>query len=111
MDNEQILGQFKNGNFHGQGALYCANGDKYTGGWVEDKKSGHGVFIWFTGDRYEGQYKDDMRNGKGIYYYATGNRYRGDWIDGKMTGHGVFVWSTGDRYEMRCSPMSRHHSL
>jgi hypothetical protein len=52
-----------------------------------------------------------MRNGKGIYYYATGNRYRGDWIDGKMTGHGVFVWSTGDRYEMRCSPMSRHHSL
>ena len=30
-----------------------ANGDKYTGDWVDDVKTGNGVYIFANGDRYD----------------------------------------------------------
>jgi hypothetical protein len=45
-----------NGNKHGKGTYYFANGRKYTGGWVDDKQSGQGVLTWMNGERYELRY-------------------------------------------------------
>ena len=58
----------------------------------------------WAGDRYEGDFVDNKRTGKGIYTWATGDRYDGDWIDGKQNGKGSFVYGpnsqrAGDRYE------------
>jgi hypothetical protein len=33
-----------------------ANGDNYTGEWVEDEKTGRGTYTWSDGDRYEIRY-------------------------------------------------------
>ena len=32
---------------------------------IENKKSGHGVFAWPSGARYEGEFFDNIRVGKG----------------------------------------------
>lgn len=40
----------------------------YTGGYVNDKKSGYGVFRWASGAIYEGEYFDDQRQGYGEMY-------------------------------------------
>ena len=38
---------------HGQGEMYYANGDQYSGTWVDDKKEGTGAYISTSKDRYE----------------------------------------------------------
>ena len=46
---------------NGQGTYYYASGERYEGGWKNDKKEGYGVFYWSNGDRYEGEWKDGKR--------------------------------------------------
>jgi hypothetical protein len=48
-----LLGQYKEGKMNGKGTYYYADGDKYTGDWVDEQKTGQGVFIWASGNRYE----------------------------------------------------------
>ncbi len=48
-----MLGQYKDGKINGKGTLYYADGDKYTGDFVNDKKEGEGIYIWGNGNRYE----------------------------------------------------------
>jgi len=38
---------------NGKGTYYYANGNKYIGDWVDDFRSGQGVFKWSDGGRYE----------------------------------------------------------
>lgn len=35
------------------------------------KREGKGVFTWHDGERYEGGFKNDKRDGFGTYYYAN----------------------------------------
>ena len=84
---------------HGNTNCNYANGSNYTGDWVEGRQTGHGVFTWSNGDRYEGQFKDNQKHGTGTQYYASEGNYIGDWVEDKKAGKGVFIWTTGDRYE------------
>jgi hypothetical protein len=86
MFNKHLMGQMKDGNFNGKGTYYYANGNKYTGDWINDKMSGHGVFTWTDGDRYEGQYKDGKKNGKGKFRYANGQVKEGMWSNDNFIG-------------------------
>ncbi|CAF0936923.1 unnamed protein product [Adineta ricciae] len=57
--NEWRVGQWKDDKKHGTGTVTWPpepNGksNTYTGGWVEGKRTGHGVYIFANGDRYEG---------------------------------------------------------
>ena len=77
---EQLLGQWKDNKAHGKGKLDCVDGSRYTGEWIKDKKLGRGKMVWgastqWAGDMYEGDYVDDMRTGQGVYIYANGDRY------------------------------------
>jgi hypothetical protein len=60
----------------------------YEGNYVDDKKSGYGVFLWPSGSRYEGNFKDDFRDGFGIMQWADGTTYEGEWVKGVQTGKG-----------------------
>jgi hypothetical protein len=44
-----------NGIFHGKGIMYFNNGTKYVGWWIENKKSGNGMWTCENGEKYEGQ--------------------------------------------------------
>ncbi|CAF4042965.1 unnamed protein product [Adineta steineri] len=50
--NREMKGEKK----HGKGQMEFANGDKYTGIWVEGTRTGQGVFIYANSDRYESRY-------------------------------------------------------
>jgi hypothetical protein len=54
--HEHLMGQMKNDKCNGQGVKYFANGDTYTGDWVNDQKAGQGVFTSVDGERYERRY-------------------------------------------------------
>jgi hypothetical protein len=41
---------------HGQGVFTWADGRKYEGEYIDDKKQGHGVFKWPDGRQYDGQW-------------------------------------------------------
>ncbi len=53
---EYRLGEFKDDQQNGNGTYYFVNGKKYTGGWVNNQKTGQGVLILANGDRYEVEY-------------------------------------------------------
>jgi hypothetical protein len=38
---------------NGKGTYYFVNGNKYTGDWINNHRTGQGIFIWSNGDRYE----------------------------------------------------------
>jgi hypothetical protein len=69
---------------HGTGTHNYANGNKYTGDWIEGEQTGHGVFTWANGDQYEGEFDKGIR-----------------------TGYGVATFLNRGRYEMRYSQISR----
>eukprot|EP00826_Nyctotherus_ovalis_P015810 TRINITY_DN14527_c0_g1_i18.p2 TRINITY_DN14527_c0_g1~~TRINITY_DN14527_c0_g1_i18.p2 ORF type:complete len:108 (+),score=6.19 TRINITY_DN14527_c0_g1_i18:77-400(+) len=47
------------------GLLMLPNGERYSGEWAEDSKSGEGVQFYSDGCKYEGHWKDNVRDGKG----------------------------------------------
>ena len=49
--------------------MFWANGDRYEGDFVDDKRTGRGAFIWANGDRYEGEFIDDHRLHTGRYIF------------------------------------------
>ena len=76
-------GEFKNGNFHGQGTLTHSNGSIYKGDFKDHYKTGYGVYFiksgeWY-GDKYEGQFKDGNFHGKGTYTHKNGTVYKGEY--------------------------------
>eukprot|EP01015_Nassula_variabilis_P032256 TRINITY_DN746_c0_g3_i1.p3 TRINITY_DN746_c0_g3~~TRINITY_DN746_c0_g3_i1.p3 ORF type:complete len:123 (-),score=70.42 TRINITY_DN746_c0_g3_i1:141-509(-) len=60
-----------------------ADGRKYTGSYLDDKKHGYGVFEWPDGRKYEGMWKNGKQHGRGVYTSASGKRREGEWADGK----------------------------
>jgi hypothetical protein len=43
----------KDGKKHSKGKMDYAIGDKYIGIWVNDNRTGQGIYTWSSGDRYE----------------------------------------------------------
>ena len=44
---------------------------------------GEGLFTWADGRRYEGQYLSDKKHGYGVFTWPDGRKYEGQWKDGK----------------------------
>ena len=70
--NADYIGETIDGNPHGRGVLYFANGDLYEVDFVDGNPSGKGIFYFANGDRYEGDF---------VYGKRTGNRRQtSSWI-------------------------------
>jgi hypothetical protein len=71
MDGSSYTGHFRNGMKHGHGTFRWfgdINGT-YTGQWVDNKKSGRGMWTSdFDGSVYEGEYLNDVPHGAGTMY-------------------------------------------
>jgi hypothetical protein len=47
---------------------------------------GNGKYSWANGDRYEGQYVKNKKHGAGHFTGADGSHYHGEFKDGVKTG-------------------------
>lgn len=41
--------------------------------------NGRGIFTWADGRRYEGDYIDDKKQGLGVFLWPDGRKYEGEW--------------------------------
>ena len=79
LKNATYVGEYKNGNFHGQGTLAFNNGEKYIGEFINGMRSGKGTLTWADGGKYVGEFKDDNRNGEGTTTFPSENKYIGQY--------------------------------
>jgi len=93
-NGDKYVGGWKNGTFHGKGALTLSNGGKYVGEFMDGKLHGHGTITFSNGDKYIGQLRSDHIYGRGTYKYG---------IDGRVilgvTENGTFPyeWEVAER--------------
>ena len=93
---EKYDGEWREGQRHGYGSQFYANGNlKYEGEYKYNKMDGKGSFYYKNGDRYEGDFKDNKRHGIGTYYFANGDRFVGDYKDDRRNGKGTMIFGDG----------------
>ena len=124
-NNEIYKGMWNiNGEKEGFGIFIDKEGNKYIGGWKEDKFNGYGRLISMNGDYYEGEwmngiiqgngkyynkkeeytyigeFKENKFNGKGkITYYKSNMKYEGNFEKGFKEGKGKLIFEDGSYYE------------
>jgi hypothetical protein len=70
--------------------------------------SGYGIYLYADGIRYDGQFLLDKKEGFGIYKWTDGRMYEGWWHKGKQHGPGTYhdtakksvrngLWENGKR--------------
>ena len=96
---DRYVGNFNQGKPHGQGILYCSNGNKYLGDWEHARKQGKGRFVFKEGHEYFGDFHQDKFHGKGVMEFADGDQYDGDWQLSMPDGLGVYTFKNKERYE------------
>jgi hypothetical protein len=70
--------------------MYYGNGNKYDGDWLDDQRTGKGVFNWKNGDKFDGEFLNGQRNGNGICFFnKTNTKYIGDWSNDRKNGKGI----------------------
>ncbi|XP_061685689.1 alsin isoform X3 [Syngnathoides biaculeatus] len=98
-------GSFQDGLRHGHGMLRSGKLNTSTpsvfiGQWVNDKKTGYGVFDDITkGEKYIGMWQDNMRHGTGVVVTQFGLYYEGSFKDDKMMGNGILLSEDDTTYE------------
>ncbi len=78
----RTTGTMRAGRLQGPVRHEFVGGNRYEGGWRDDRMHGHGVFVWAEGDRFEGNYENDRPNGYGTFRRADGEVFRGEWKNG-----------------------------
>jgi hypothetical protein len=95
---DKYVGEFKDGNYHGQGTNTFASGNKYVGEYKNGNYHGQGTYTFADGENYVGEWKDGKRNGQGTNTFADGENYVGEWKDGKRNGQGTNTFADGENY-------------
>jgi hypothetical protein len=97
---ERYAGEFEEGDKHGEGTEYYADGKvKYKGNFRDNLRSDYGVYFYRNGDKYAGWFQNNVPNGKGTYYFADGSRLVASFKNGQPTPGGTMYESNGARGE------------
>jgi hypothetical protein len=116
---QKYVGEFKNGQRHGQGTLYLplqremsgrwdndaiiegsatlSDGTRYIGGWKFGYRHGKGKLIYSDGRVYVGKFHDGQKHGQGTMKYPDGRIYVGDYWKGQRTGVGTMTYPNGQK--------------
>ncbi len=71
--------------------LFNNNNFIYKGMWnINGEKEGFGVFLEKDGNKYIGGWKQDKFHGYGRLVSKNGDYYEGEWVDGVIEGDGKF---------------------
>ncbi|WP_394334406.1 M48 family metalloprotease [Spirosoma rigui] len=93
---ERYVGEFEEGDKHGEGVEYYADGKlKYKGNFRDNLRADYGVYYYRNGDKYMGSFRQNVPNGKGIYYFADGDRFVGIFQNGQPTREGKMYSGSG----------------
>lgn len=91
MGDDIYMGEYIDGKPHGSGKMVFAKTDirkSYTGQWKNGDFDGEGILLYKNGDSYSGEFKDGMPHGIGKYMDAEGTYYQGSWEHGMRSGQG-----------------------
>lgn len=81
---ERYIGEFEEGDKHGEGVEYYADGKlKYRGNFRDNLRADYGVYHYRNGDQYAGWFRNNVPNGKGAYTFADGERLVGLFRNGQ----------------------------
>ena len=98
-DGDRDTGGWVDDVQHGKGVYRFHNGDVYEGEYVKGQRTGNGIFTFANGNKYVGQFKNGAQDGEGTFTWVGGASYSGSWKTGRRDGEGTYVWSNGDTYE------------
>ncbi len=93
-------GNFANDMRNGYGVYYYADGSIYQGEFVNDLKTDTDATLIIknadgTEDIYTGGFLDDIKSGYGEYRWDSGAVYVGDFANDVMEGQGTYTWPDG----------------
>lgn len=92
--------RLRDGTKQGIGQSLFPNDDCYAGEYVENQRSGVGVYWWADSSIiYCGQWLRNMREGYGRAIYPDGSRYLGYWVNDKKHGRGRYTYPNGSSYD------------
>lgn len=90
-------GYWKENMFHGLGKTTFSNGNIYEGEYIENKKSGFGVFLWTASKKgwkiFAGYWLNGKRHGNGVLLFENGKQEYQVWKEG--TKIGTDEWKEG----------------
>jgi hypothetical protein len=95
---DKYVGEFRDGQYNGQGTYTSSTGDKTVGEFRDGKPNGQGTLTFSNGDKYVGEFSDGMSNGQGTLTLSNGAKYVGDFRDGKFNGQGTYTSANGNKY-------------
>ncbi len=98
-DGSSYEGRLEDGHKVGHGTYIWANGQRYSGNWLNDLPDGEGELISSGGDRYKGGFIKGRRHGQGRVVYSDKSEYNGTWRDDLPSGAGVIQFIDGDVYD------------
>jgi len=100
-------GEYRFGEFDGDGTYFFASGEKYIGKWKKGNQNGFGIYInsknktssviYNKGKLIKQTFKIDIEDGKHIYEYTNGYKYDGNFVNGFKHGEGTLI--SGDNNE------------
>ena len=93
-DGNKYVGEWKGGDFDGQGNRTLANGGKYVGGFKDGKLPGTGAIIFPNGDTYVGQFRFDYIFGQGTYKYGLDGGVK---LGITANGNFPYEWEVAER--------------
>lgn len=94
----KYVGGFLRGKRSGlHGIMYHANGDMYSGGWLEDRPHGHGEYTcvshpfvpltkcrFANGAKFSGRWRRGLRHGTGTVILPDHSALLQEWVDGVL---------------------------
>ena len=96
---DRYIGDFANGNFHGQGQFTFGTtnrtGDKYEGDFYKGEFHGNGTYFYANGDRFVGSFRFGKKNGRGVLYTHDGETIPGRWRNDKLVAELYIYPATG----------------
>ena len=105
VDGEMYVGSYVDGLRHGKGTMHFERGGWFVGSYDNDLRNDlDGKDVLPSSNRYIGGFVDDKWTGNGRYLWADGRMYDGEFFEGKFHGKGKFFNQDGEleyygRYE------------
>ncbi|KAK3575470.1 hypothetical protein QTP86_026856 [Hemibagrus guttatus] len=103
--SDHYQGHWKDGRMHGFGTFRYATGEVYEGSFQDNMRHGHGMLRSgklnsSSPSVFIGQWLNDKKTGYGVFDDITrGEKYMGIWQDDQKQGNGVIVTQFGLYYE------------